>query len=82
MPANLKNSAVVTGWEKVCFHSNLKERQYQRMFKLVHKTSTPFRYDLNQIPYDYTVDVKNRFNGLYLTDKVPDELCAEVHDIV
>ena len=52
------------------------------MFKLVHKTSTPFRYDLNQIPYDYTVDVKNRFNGLYLTDKVPDELCAEVHDIV
>ena len=52
------------------------------MFKLAHKTSTPFRYDLNQILYDYTVDVRNRFKGLNLTDRVPDELCAEVHGIV
>ena len=42
----------------------------------------PFRYDLNQIPYDYTVEVRNRFNGLDLIDRVPDELSTEVHDIV
>ena len=40
------------------------------------------RYDLNQIPYDYTVEVRNRFNGLDLIDRVPDELWTEVHDIV
>ena len=42
----------------------------------------PFRYDLNQIPYDYTVEVKNRFKGLVLRDRVPDELWMEVHDTV
>ena len=42
----------------------------------------PFRYDLNQIPYDYTVKVRNRFKGLDLIDRVPDELWSEVHDIV
>ena len=42
----------------------------------------PFRYDLNQIPYDYTVDVRNRFEGLDLIDRVPDELWKEVRDIV
>ena len=42
----------------------------------------PFRYDLNQITYDYTVEVRNRFKGLDLTDRVPDELWNEVHDIV
>ena len=44
--------------------------------------TTRFRYDLNQIPYDYTVEVRNRFKGLDLTDRVPDELWTEVHDIV
>ena len=44
--------------------------------------TTPFRYDLNQIPYDYTVEVRNRFKGLDLTDRVPDELWMEVHDTV
>ena len=48
----------------------------------VGKTTRPFRYDLNQIPYDYTVKVRNRFKGLDLTDRVPDELWTEVHDIV
>ena len=48
----------------------------------VGKTTRPFRYDLNQIPYDYTVDVTNRFKGLDLIDRVPDELWTEVHDIV
>ena len=50
--------------------------------KKVGKTTTPFRYDLNQIPYDYTVEVRNRFKGLDLTDRVLDELWTEVHDIV
>ena len=48
----------------------------------VEKTTRPFRYDLNQIPYDYTVKVRNRFKGLDLIDRVPDELWTEGHDIV
>ena len=50
--------------------------------KKVGKTTRPFRYDLNQIPYSYTVEVTNRFKGLDLTDRVPEELWAEVHDTV
>jgi len=50
--------------------------------KKVGKTTRPFRYDLNQIPYDYTVEVTNRFKGLDLIDRVPEELLAEVHSIV
>ena len=50
--------------------------------KKVGKTTRPFRYDLNQVPYDYTVEVRNRFKGLDLIDRVPDELWNEVHDIV
>ena len=46
------------------------------------KTTKPFRYEINQIPYDYTVEVTNRFKGLDLIDRVPDELWMEVHDIV
>ena len=50
--------------------------------KKVGKTNRPFRYDLNQIPYDYTVEVRNRFKGLDLIDRVPDELWNEVCDII
>ena len=50
--------------------------------KKVGKTTIPFRYGLNQIPYDYTVEVRNRFKGLDLIDRVPDELWNEVRDIV
>ena len=50
--------------------------------KNVGKTTRPFRYDLNQIPYDSTVEVRNRFKGLDLTDRVPDELWMEVRDTV
>ena len=50
--------------------------------KKVGKTTRPFRYDLNQIPYNYTVQGKNRFKGLDLKDRVPEELWMEVHDIV
>ena len=50
--------------------------------KKVGKTTRPFRYDLNQIPYDYTVEVRNRFQSLDLIDRVPDELWNEVRDII
>ena len=50
--------------------------------KKVGKTTRPCKYDLNQIPYGYTVEVRNRFKGLDLTDRVPDELWTEVRDIV
>ena len=50
--------------------------------KKVGKTTRPFRYDLNQIPYDYTVEVTNRFRGLDLIDRVPEELWMEVQNIV
>ena len=63
-----------------------KEQQFKSKFRLklkkVGKTTRPFRYDLNQIPYDYTVEMRNRFKGLDLIDRVPDELWTEVHDIV
>ena len=50
--------------------------------KKIGENTRPFRYDLNQIPYDYTVEVRNRFKGLDLIDRVPDELWTEVHDTV
>ena len=52
------------------------------MLKKVGKTTRPFRYDLNQITYNYRLEVRNRFKGLDLIDRVPDELWMEVHDIV
>ena len=50
--------------------------------KKIGKTTRPFRHDLNQIPYDYTVEVMNRFKGLDLVDRVPEELWTEVHNLV
>ena len=50
--------------------------------KKVGETNRPFRYDLNQIPYNYTVQMKNRFKGLDLKDRVPEKLWMEAHDIV
>ena len=55
--------------------------KFRLKLKKIRKATKPFRYDLNQIPYNYTVEVTNRFNGLDLTDRVPDELGTEVHDI-
>ena len=55
--------------------------KFRIKWKKVGKTTRPFRYDLNQIPYDYT-EVTNRFKGLDLINKVPEELWVEVHDIV
>ena len=56
--------------------------KFKLKLKKVRKTTRPFRYDLNQIPYDYTVEVRNRFKGLDLIDRVPDELWTEVRDTV
>ena len=56
--------------------------KFRLKLKKVGKTIRPFRYDLNQIPYNYTVEVINRFKGLNLIDRVPEELWTEVHDIV
>ena len=56
--------------------------KFRLKLKKVEKTTTPFRYDLNKIPYDYTVKVRNRFKGLDLTDRVPDELWMQFCDII
>ena len=56
--------------------------KFRLKLKKVGKTTRPFMYDLNQIPYDYTVKVRNRFKGLDLIHRVPEELWTEVHDIV
>ena len=66
---------------QLCSHELLIAK-FRVKLKKVGKTSRPFRYDLNQIPYDYTVKVTNRFKGLDLIDRVPEELWTEVHDIV
>ena len=62
--------------------SNSLEEISSLKLKKVGKTTRPFRYDLNQIPYDYTVEVRNRFKGLVLIDRVPDEPRTKVRDIV
>ena len=56
--------------------------KFRLKLKKVEKTTRPFRYDLNEIPYDYTVEVRNRFKELGLIDRVPDELWSKVCDIV
>ena len=56
--------------------------KFKLILNKVGKTTRPFKYDLNHIPYDYTVEVRNRFKGLDLIDKVPEELWMEVPDIV
>ena len=68
-------------------HKELRDHElligkFRLKLKKGGKTMRPFRYDLNQITYDYTVEVRNRFKGLDLIDRVPDELWNEVHDIV
>ena len=60
----------------------LRIAKFRLQLNKVGKTTRPFSYDLNQIPYDYTVEVRNRFKGLDLIDRVADELWNEVHDIV
>ena len=71
--------AKVLEWGAIAFSVS---EAYSLKLKKVEKTTRPFRFDLNQIPYDYTVEVRNRFKGLDLIDRVPDELWTEVRDIV
>ena len=65
-----------------CSDHEILMAKFTFKLKKVGKTTRPFRYDLNQIPYDYTVEVRNRFKGLDLIDRVPDELWNEVCDTV
>ena len=65
-----------------CSDHELLIAKFRLKLKKVGKTARPFRYDLNQLPYDYTVEVRSRFKGLDLIDRVPDELWNEVHDTV
>ena len=64
------------------YHHELLITKFRLKLKKVGKIARPFRYDLNQIPYDYTVEVRNRSKGLDLIDRVPDELWTEVRDTV
>ena len=68
------------GW--LWLNQELLIEKFRLKLKRVGKTTRPFRYDLNQIPYDYTGEVRNRFKGLDLIDRVPDELWMEVRDTV
>ena len=61
---------------------NTLNSKFRLKVKKVEKSTKTFTYDLNQIPYDYTEEVRNRFKGLDLIDRMPDELWTEVHDIV
>ena len=65
-----------------CSDHELLIAEFRLKLKKVGKTTRSFRYDLNQIPYDYTMEVRNRFKGIDLIDRVPDELWMEVHAIV
>ena len=63
-------------------HHKLFVAKFRLKLKKVGKTTRPFRYDLNQIPYDFTAQVTNRFKGLDLLGRVPEELWMDIHDIV
>ena len=65
-----------------CSDHELLIAKFRLKLKKEGETTRPFRYDLNQIPYDYTVEVRNRFKGLDVIDRVPDERWNEVRDIV
>ena len=69
-------------WEQIGSDHECHIAKFRLKLKKVEKTTILFRYDLNQIPHDYTVEVRNRFKGLDLTERVPDELWMEVRDIV
>ena len=63
-------------------NQELLSAKFRLKLKKVGKTTRPFRYDLNQLPYDYTVEVRNRFKGLDLIDRVSEEPWMDVHNIV
>ena len=69
-------------WELTSSDHELLIAKFRLILKKAGEATRPFRYDLNQVPNDYTVDVRNRFKGLDLVDRVPDTLWTEVHDTV
>ena len=69
-------------WELTGSDHELLTAKFRLKLKNIGKTTRPYRYDLNQIAYDYTVQVTNRLNGLDLIDRAPEELCTEVCNIV
>ena len=79
--SSIQSTKTIPGADCGSDHEHLITK-FRLKLKKVGKTTRPFRYDLNQIPYDYTVEVSNKFKGLDLTDRVPDELWNEVRDIV
>ena len=81
MESSIQSAKTRLGADCVSDHELLIVK-FKLKLKKVEKTTRPFMCDLNQTPYDYTVEVRNRFKGLDLIDRVPDELWMEVHDIV
>ena len=77
-----KDRETLYSQQKQDWELTVAQIKFRLKLKKVEKTIRPFRYGLNQIPYDYTVDVRNRFKGLDLINRVPDELWKEVRDIV
>ena len=69
-------------WKMTLEDYELLIAKFRLKLKSVGKTTRPFRYDLNQIPYNYTMEVTNRFKGLDLIDRIPEELWTEAHNIV
>ena len=81
MGSSIQSAKARLGADCASAHEHLIAK-YRLKLKKVGKTTRPFRHDLNQIHYDYIVEVRNRFKGLDLIDRVPDELWTEVRDIV
>ena len=86
-PAKLSHCCLHWSWgmtsQPLCqLPLHLLIAKFRLKLKIVGKTTRPFRYDLNQMPYDYTVELRNRFKGLDLIDRVPDELWMEFCDMV
>ena len=77
--SSIQSAKTRPGADCVSVHELLISK-FRLKLKKVGKTTRPFRYDVNQIPYDYMVEMRNRFKGLDLIDRVPDELWMEVHD--
>ena len=79
--SSIQSAKTKPGADFASYHELLIAK-FRFKWKKVGKSTRPFRYDLNQIPYDYTVEVMNRFRGLGLVDRMPEEQWTEVHNII